>query len=260
MNKRPYLILLLITAICFFVTLLTPPTPQWTSYHHFADERHLWDISNFWNVVSNAPFFLVGLIGLVKLKHAWSSGSFSNWQEAIPFIVIFLGLMLTAIGSSYYHLAPDNYRLLWDRIPMTLVFTSFVSLVVMERMNFKAGIRLLLPLILFGVWSAWYWYWTESLGRGDLRFYGFVKIYSLVAVLLIMYLFPKPYPSTKLVFGLIAFYAIATFFEFTDVQIFDMGGVMSGHTLKHLFAAIGSYSFVLMVDELVKRHSRNVLK
>ena len=160
---------------------------------------------------------------------------------------------MTAIGSSYYHLAPDNYRLVWDRIPMTLVFMALVSLTIMERVNFKVGFWLLFPLIVFGIASVWYWIWTESFGLGDLRPYGFVQFYSIALILIILYLFPKPYPSTKSFLLIFIFYAIATIFEFTDIPIYQMGGIISGHTLKHLFAAIGTYWFVVMVDELEKR-------
>jgi hypothetical protein len=43
---------------------LLPPIPQDPSYHQFADQRTLLGIPNFWNVVSNLPFVLVGAIGL----------------------------------------------------------------------------------------------------------------------------------------------------------------------------------------------------
>jgi hypothetical protein len=247
---RPYLILLAMTVVSVIVLFLFPPIPQWASYHQFADVRKIWGIPNFWNVVSNAPFFLIGVLGFLAIKREWGRGNFVNWQEAAPFFVIFLGLILTAIGSSYYHLAPDNYRLVWDRIPMTLVFMGLLSLTIMERINFKAGFWLLFPLIAFGIGSVCYWIWTEPLGRGDLRPYGFAKFYSILAILIILYLFPKPYPSTKSFLLLMIFYGIATIFEFMDIQIYQMGGLISGHTLKHLFAAIGSYWLVVMADEL----------
>jgi hypothetical protein len=250
---RSYLILLAITLVSILIVFLFPPIPQWLSYHQFADTRKIWGIPNFWNVISNVPFFLVGILGFLAIKREWQAGNFVSWREVAPFFVIFLGLILTAIGSSYYHLAPDNYRLVWDRIPMTLVFMALVSLTIMEKVNFKVGFWLLLPLIAFGIGSVWYWMWTESLGRGDLRPYGFVQFYSIVLTLMILYLFPKPYPSTKSFLLLVIFYGMATIFEMTDIHIYQMGGIISGHTLKHLFAAIGTYWFVVMVDELEKR-------
>lgn len=249
---KPYLILLAITVVTIVIVSLFPPIPQWPSYHQFADARKIWGIPNFWNVVSNAPFFLIGILGFLAIKRQWKAGNFINWQETVPFSIIFLGVALTAIGSSYYHLAPDNDRLVWDRIPMTLAFSGLVSLIVMERVNFKAGFWLLFPLMIVGILSVWYWIWTESLARGDLRPYGFIQFFSIAATLIILCLFPKPYPSTKSFLLLILFYGIARVFEFSDFQVYSIGGIISGHTLKHLFAAAGAYWFVVMVDELEK--------
>jgi hypothetical protein len=250
---RPYLILVGITLISLMSLFLFSPIPQNLSYHQFADARKIWGIPNFWNVVSNVPFFLIGILGFLTIKREWRAGKFVNWQEVVPFFMIFLGLILTAMGSSYYHLAPDNYRLVWDRIPMTFIFMMLVSLTIMERISFKVGFWLILPLTVLGIGSVWYWIWTESLGRGDLRFYSFVHFYSIILILMILYLFPKPYPSTKFFLLIFIFYGIATIFELIDVQIYQMGGVMSGHTLKHFFAAIGAYWFIVMVKELEKR-------
>lgn len=247
------MVLLATTIVSLTITFLLPPIPQWLSYHQFADVRTIWGIPNFWNVVSNLPFLLIGILGLLAIKREWQAGNFVNWQEVIPFFIIFVALILTALGSSYYHLAPDNDRLVWDRIPMALVFTVLLSLTIMERVNFKVGFWLILPLIGLGILSVWYWIWTESLARGDLRPYGFVQFYSLILILIILYLFPKSYPSNKSFLLLILFYAIARMFEFLDIQIYQLGGIVSGHTLKHLFAAMGAYWLIVMVDELKKR-------
>src|SRR5262249_27963777 len=45
-------------------TLLVPRVPQDPNYHLFADTRTIAGIPNFWNVVSNVPFALVGIYGL----------------------------------------------------------------------------------------------------------------------------------------------------------------------------------------------------
>jgi len=245
-----YLILFGMTLLSLALLFLLPPIPQWLSYHHFADVRTIWGIPNFWNVVSNLPFLLIGILGFQAIQ----TGDFVRWEEAAPFFMIFLGLLLTSFGSSYYHLAPDNDRLVWDRIPITLVFMSLLSLTLMERVNFKAGFWLLIPLILLGFFTVWYWISTEALGHGDLRPYAFVQFYSIALILMILLLFPKPYPSTKSFLLLILFYAFATLFEWMDRQVYQMSGLISGHTLKHLFAAVASYWIVVMVREK-KLHS-----
>lgn len=250
-KQKKLSILAAFTLLSISIIYLFPPLPQWPSYHQFADVREVWGIPNFWNVISNAPFFLVGILGFLAIKDAWKAGNFTSWQEATPFYVIFLGLMLTAAGSTYYHLAPDNNSLAWDRAPMTLVFMAFVSLVIMERIHSKFGLWLLMFFIAFGITSVCYWIWTESLGRGDLRLYIFAKFYALTLTLAILYLFPKSYPSLRSVLFVIVFYGIATICELNDTQIYQISeGTISGHTLKHLFGAIASYGFVMMVNEL----------
>lgn len=49
---------------------------------------------------------------------------FSDARERWLYAVVFAGLILTALGSGYYHLAPDNARLVWDRIPIMITFMA----------------------------------------------------------------------------------------------------------------------------------------
>jgi hypothetical protein len=91
----------------------------------FADCRTIWSIPNFFNVFSNLPFLVGGAMGLTII---WKGGgSFIDPREQLPYLVFFLGALLTSAGSAYYHLAPENVRLVWDRLPMTLGFAGLVS-------------------------------------------------------------------------------------------------------------------------------------
>lgn len=111
--------------VLIVATCLAPRTPQPQSYHHFAD-RHAWlGIPNFGDVASNLPFAIIGAWGLLFLASGRSVGRFLQDCERIPYFFVFAGLLLTAFGSAYYHLAPDNNRLVWDRLPMTIVFMAF---------------------------------------------------------------------------------------------------------------------------------------
>src|SRR3984957_8411077 len=40
------------------------PLPRDQGYHDFADQRILLGVPNFWNVVSNIPFIVIGALGL----------------------------------------------------------------------------------------------------------------------------------------------------------------------------------------------------
>ena len=82
------------------------------NYYNFADQRALWGVSNFWNVVSNLPFLLVALWGL---RAVGSRAAFVEKWERTAYRILLIAVALIAVGSSYYHVWPDNARLFWDR-------------------------------------------------------------------------------------------------------------------------------------------------
>ncbi len=158
-----------------------------------------------------------------------------------------MGIFMTGIGSAYYHWSPDNDTLVWDRLPMTIVFMSLLSLTIMARIDFKLGFWLLIPLIIFGIFSVLYWHWTELLGRGDLRLYGIAQFYTIFLIIFILCFFPKSYPPLKIYVGMFIFYGLAKLFEHFDLAIYRLGEIVSGHTLKHIFAAVSTYGVVVML-------------
>ncbi|MFQ5863873.1 MAG: ceramidase domain-containing protein [bacterium] len=176
-----------ITLAAVVAILALPPIPQSQTYHRFADQRTLLGIPNFLNVISNAPFFIVGLLGLFFLwrqRASDASGAFAERSEQWPYLLLFSGVALTCFGSVYYHLAPDNARLVWDRLPMSLIFMSFLAAIIVERISVKAGLLLLLPLVTVGIGSVIYWHWSELRGVGDLRLYIMVQFYPGLAMLI----------------------------------------------------------------------------
>lgn len=240
-----------LTAILIGITCALPRIPQPLSYHLFADQRAVLGIPNFGDVLSNLPFAVVGICGIVFLLQSRSTANqvhFVDQREMWPYLVAFAGLLLTAFGSSYYHLAPDNARLVWDRLPMTITFMAMVAAVITERVNLRLGLRLLPILLLIGLTSVAQWYWSETSGAGDLRFYAAVQVYSALVILLALFL-PAPYTRGSdfgLVFG---FYALAKVLEFFDRPIFVALHVVSGHTLKHLAAAAAGYCILRMLQK-----------
>src|SRR5215472_12695351 len=52
-----------LAAIAVLAMLFVPPIHQDPAYHHFADQRTLFGIPNFFNVVSNLPFLFVAIWG-----------------------------------------------------------------------------------------------------------------------------------------------------------------------------------------------------
>jgi len=227
-----------------------PPIPQDQNYHNFTDQRTMLGIPNFLNVISNLPFLLVALYGLFVLRQQWrieQQMTFIETNVWWPYLLFFSGLGLTGAGSIYYHLHPDNMVLLWDRIPMTIVFMSFFSAIITEHVNRKAGILSLLPLIVLGLASVIYWEVTEIRGMGDLRPYIMVQYYPMLAIPVIILLFPSAQTGSKNLFGVFIFYGLAKIFEVLDAEIFSLGQIFSGHSLKHLASAVSAFWIIRMV-------------
>jgi hypothetical protein len=206
----------LLIAVAFLV--FVPRIAQSQDYHLFADTRRVFGIPNFWNVVSNLPFALVGLLGLWRLRSPAAS-------------VLFAGVLLTCFGSAYYHWSPDDARLVWDRLPMTLVFMSLLAWVLSQARSPRFSVWLLIALVICGVASVLWWRVT-----GDLRPYALVQ-FGPVFLLLVVTWFT---PDRRYFLSLAGLYAAAKLMEAFDAAPYSMIGI-SGHTLKHLLAALACY-------------------
>jgi hypothetical protein len=248
MNRRSWIFISAILGAMFVVFLL-PAIPQSEAYHKFADAREFLSIPNCLNVISNAFFLLIGLLGVrfALRRDARGATTFVDPLERWPYFVFFVGVTLTAFGSSYYHLNPNDHTLVWDRIPMTIGFMALVAGMLVERISVKLGLWLLLPLVALGAASVVYWDITQSRGHGDLRPYALAQFGSLLVLLLLIALFPPRYTRTSDLGIALALYALAKVLEAADKPIFAAGHIVSGHTLKHLAAALSTYWILRML-------------
>lgn len=238
---KPATLLIAVACMALVASVFVAPIPQDPAYHLFADTRGLLSIVNFGDVASNLPFLFIGIAGVFlalnrknQLQACWPA-----------YLMFFIGVGLTAFGSGYYHLAPGNDTLLWDRLPMTIAFMPLFSIVISDFVSPSAGRRLLLPLLLAGVGSVVYWHWTESIGAGDLRPYALVQFLPMLLMPLMLVLFKSDGANKAMYWWMIAFYALAKVLEFYDPQVFAATGIVSGHTLKHLAAAGAPLLFLL---------------
>ena len=224
------------------------PIPQPPSYHQFADQRTLLGIPRFADVVSNIGFAIVGVWGIIFLRQqSASKRAFIDLRERWPYMVAFLGFVLTSAGSAYYHVLPTNARLVWDRLPMTIVFGALIGAMIAERISVEAGLNLLPLVVLASMGSVLQWYWDELHGRGDLRFYASVQVYSALVLILVL-LIRSRYTHGYLLAVVFGFYVLAKVFEELDDQIFSRTRFVSGHTLKHLAAAAAGYCILRMLQ------------
>jgi hypothetical protein len=221
-------------------TLLVPPIPQDPAYHRFADGRALLGVPNALNVLSNLPFTVVGILGIAALLGSRRI-TFVDPAERRAYVVFFVGVLFTGLGSGYYHLAPDNDRLVWDRLPMTVAFMALLAAVVTERVGVRQGTRLLVPFVTIGLVSVLLWHFTERAGAGDLRLYALVQFLPLLVVPALMGLYPSRYTRGTDIFGVVVLYGLAKVFELGDAAILGLGHLVSGHTLKHLSAAAATW-------------------
>ncbi len=242
--------LLGVTAAAVVGACVVPPIPQDPAYHRFADTRPLGGAPNGWAVLSNVPFVLVGLWGLRQVLTApvGTSAPFVDSRERWPYALFFAGVVLTGVGSAYYHWAPDNARLVWDRLPMTIGFMALLTSIVAERVSVTVGIVLLPVLLLAGAGSVGYWRAGELSGTGDLRPYALVQFAPAALIALMLWLFPARYTHGGYLVAVIVIYGAAKLFEILDGAIFSMGHVLSGHTLKHLTAALAAWWLLRGLD------------
>jgi Ceramidase len=225
--------------LAIVVVAFMQPIPQDLAYHNFVDQRELFGVPNFWNVASNVPFVIAGLLGLLLLVK--QQPLVGGLTELLPaYQVFFAGVLLTGFGSAYYHLDPSNASLVWDRLPMTLAFMAFFAMIVGEYLAPGVGRALLWPLLLVGVLSIVYWHMTERAGHGDLRPYALVQFLPMVLIPLILLMFRSRLNGSIFIWGMIAAYVVSKIAEYYDAQIFASLGMLSGHSIKHIVAAVGT--------------------
>ncbi len=256
-TRESRLQLLAVLTVAFLaLVLFRQPIPQDPAYHDFADQRVLVGIPHALNVISNLPLALVGIYGLLVVGRSirrTDSTSSETPVDSIPYALLFSALSLTALGSSYYHLAPDTPRLFWDRLPMSVAFMAYLSAAITERIDRRTGLVALIPLVASGILSVLYWRATELAGAGDLRFYILVQAYPTLFVLLMVLLLPSSYTRGRMLITVTALYLLTRLVEIGDAAIYCLGHLVSGHTLKHLLTAVAVWWIIRML-QLRKTH------
>lgn len=245
--KTSRIILIGTTFLTVMVFYFFKPIPQLQSYHHFADQRSWLGMPNAWNVLSNLAIALPGIWGIFLLFSPKNKVQFNHPYERWLWMGISIGLILTAIGSGYYHLAPDNSRLIWDRLPMTFVFMSLVAALISERVNTYLGLWLWPLLIGIGFYSVLFWYESELQGKSDLSFYIGIQVYAILITIIMMFS-PSPYDRNWDLGVVVICYIFAVLFDLYDHQVDRMtGGIISGHTLKHLMVGLAGAWLIRMI-------------
>ncbi len=194
------------------VMLALRPIPQDQRYHDFAGPR-------LPVVASNAAFLVAAMAGFFSLARVKAARS----QAVVTF---FLGTLATCFGSTYYHLWPNDARLVYDRLGMIICFAAIVAMLFEERLDLH-----ILPLLLtLGVASIVWWRVAN-----DLRPYGFVQFFPMLVIGMLLVMTKPRFTHSYALILVGVLYALAKAFELLDRPIYDAAGV-SGHTLKHVTA------------------------
>jgi hypothetical protein len=231
-----------VVAFVFTLAWVRLPSQDPESYFQFADRRIYLGIPNFFDVTSNLFFIYCSLYGFYIYLAKSEPNRRGFW---LPFLVMNIGIFLTAAGSSYFHLLVTPESLFWDRLPMAIIFASMVTMIFADRVN-PAGSRFFLVVLnLLTMWTVW----NLSYGNGSLQPY-LVAQFGCVLVLLLLAIFFN-YGRLSRMHLLVAagLYGLAKFLEMHDHQVFAALGTMSGHTLKHMAAAAA----LLVVNSGVKQ-------
>lgn len=260
MSARFWILMMLFITALLSAALL-PPISQSLSYHELIDQRSFLGIPNFLNVISNLIFLVVGLAGLVFLWRVQvlpSQKTFTALSERWPYMIVFLSAILVSVGSAYYHWQPDNHTLVWDRLPIATGIMGLLAATMSERIGFKQGLQWLPVLLIIGIASVIYWYWSELQGDGNLNFYIVVQFCSILLIILLAILFPSHYTRERDIYVVIFFYGLAKVAEMLDEEIYYFGQMVSGHTLKHLLAGLAVYWILRMLKKrkLLERFDR----
>ena len=211
------------------VAALLPPIHQDLAYHDFADRRPLLGIPYGLNVLSNVGFLLVGGWALLRATRA----PLPAWERAAG-LLFAAGLVLTGLGSAWYHAAPSNATLVWDRLPLSALFPAVFAVAIGDRVSQRAGRLLMLPFVAGAIASVLWWQRTD-----DLRAYAVAQFLPMLLIPLMLALFDGHRPARPLLIG-VAVYAAGKLAEVSDGALLALGGIVSGHTLKHLLAALAA--------------------
>jgi hypothetical protein len=230
-GRRANVIVLAAFALAFAAWALMPVMPQIQSYHQFADQRSWCGVPNAADVLSNLAFAFVGIFGVARLVSRRRVRFVPATEAGLWAIAI--GIIATAFGSMWYHYNPTDATLVWDRLPMTIIFAGVLGAAAAQRLGNDIGQSVLAALLPIGVASVVYWNLT-----GDLSLYLAVQFGGIATLVLLLALTRSrddPIPWLWLV----ACYVVAKVVEVEDRAIWDAtGGAFAGHAVKHLIAAV----------------------
>ena len=230
--------------------LFAPAVAQPSRYHEFADQRMLWGLPFAMDVLSNAAFALAGIAGAVALVML-PPRSLSNVQRAMA-VLFFTGLVLTAGASSWYHEYPDEGGLAIDRCGMAFAFAGLLGLAAAGRVSERAGAALGLAVLALGPYCA-----HVAFARGNVLPWALLQFGGMALIIWLAALRPR-HGALDIRWSIVLMaYAVAKLLELNDHAIYQLTGqLVSGHTLKHVVAALAAWPVIGAIRTLGRSQRR----
>lgn len=236
-HQRKYVLIVSTLVSLLFLWNVIPHADK-PSYFLFADNVTCLGILNCFDVLSNLAFLLVSFYGFYILK-VNNSLPFS-YQTSLT--IITTGAFLTSFGSMYFHLSPNTETLFWDRMPMTIGFSGVVITMLVDRLGIQRyflAIAISIVIMSLSTVVGWHLQWFS------LRPYLIVQYGCLIFTFLTLLLTKSQWIQSSKIFFALSFYVLAKIVEAFDRAIFEFTNeFVSGHTLKHLLAAV-AIAFIL---------------
>jgi hypothetical protein len=240
-NAEQYLLIAIVMLL--LVAVLGPVVLQPVHQHDFADQRFFGYLPNAADVLSNLPFALWGLAGFMTLQVVKLNRTMVGLSA-----LFFIGLIVTAFASSWYHLELNNAGLMIDRLGMTVAFAGLLGLAAADRVSLRAGVILSGSTLALGSLSVWVW----SLSGNVLPW----VVLQFGGMSLVLWFATHPplqgtHGGLAVRWGVvILIYAFAKVFEFADHAVYDFTAhIISGHSLKHIIASFAAWPVLSAIKQ-----------
>ncbi|MES2949261.1 MAG: hypothetical protein V4858_12045 [Pseudomonadota bacterium] len=247
--------LVIALTLAIAVACLGPAVGQYADYHAFADQRTLWGLPFAMDVLSNLPFALVGVWGLVRLRSTDAPRPravfVTDETQRDLARLFFAGLILTALCSTWYHLQPDDGGLTIDRMGMLAAFAGLLGLAAVDRISERAGPWTAVAVLTLGPTAVGVWTMT-----GNLLPWTVLQGGGMLLVVALALRKPQFGAWDIPLVEVIAWYALAKLLELGDHHILALTqGLVSGHTLKHVAAAMAAWPVIAVMQNGTRARS-----
>jgi hypothetical protein len=231
-RRRTWGLVGIVLALFALLRFIFGPLPQDQAYHFLADTRALGPIPRAGDVLTNLAILAAGIAGWALWRRVRVAA-----EERAAYGLLVVGMLATAAGSMWYHWAPGDARLLWDRLPMTLVLAALSALVLADRIHPAFARVAWWPFALLGAASVLWWAWTGRSGADDLMLYLLVRVGGGVLVACLLLLRRGRHTHAGWLVAAIALDVVMTIAERLDYEIFAATRTLiSGHSVKHILA------------------------